>query len=148
MILGLQKLHDLKIVHRDIKCANLFLNKQGELKLGDLNVSKLVKNGMLKTQTGTPYYASPEVWKDKPYDMKSDIWSCGCVLYEMITGSPPFVGKDMSQLYKRVTEGRVATLPYPYSKDLDHVVKLCLQVDPNKRPTCAELLQKAQLLKH
>ena len=58
---GLQMLHDMKIVHRDIKCANLFLSKEGNLKLGDLNVSKVAK-GMLKTQTGTPYYCSPEVW--------------------------------------------------------------------------------------
>jgi len=86
----LKALHDLKIVHRDIKCANIFLTKEGKVKLGDLNVSKVAKKGLLKTQTGTPYYASPEVWKDKPYDFKSDIWSLGCVLYEMITLSPPF----------------------------------------------------------
>jgi NIMA (never in mitosis gene a)-related kinase len=79
----------LKIVHRDIKCANLFLTKEGVLKLGDLNVSKVAK-GMLSTQTGTPYYASPEVWQDRPYDLKSDIWSVGCVLYEMCTLQPPF----------------------------------------------------------
>jgi NIMA (never in mitosis gene a)-related kinase len=53
--------------------------------LGDLNVSKVAKNGILSTQTGTPYYACPEVWGDKPYDYRSDIWSMGCVLYEMIT---------------------------------------------------------------
>lgn len=82
-------MHDLKIVHRDIKCANLFLTKEGILKLGDLNVSKVAK-GMLSTQTGTPYYASPEVWQDRPYDLKSDIWSVGCVLFEMCTLQPPF----------------------------------------------------------
>lgn len=82
LLKGLQALHDLKIVHRDIKCANLFMTKDGLLKLGDLNVSKVAK-GLLNTQTGTPYYASPEVWQDRPYDLKSDIWSVGCVLYEM-----------------------------------------------------------------
>lgn len=61
---GLKALHDLKIVHRDIKCANLFITKDGIMKLGDLNVSKVAKQGLLKTQTGTPYYASPEVWKE------------------------------------------------------------------------------------
>lgn len=70
-------------MHRDIKSANLFLTKDGKLKLGDLNVSKVNKFGMLLTQTGTPYYCSPEVWQSKPYDYKSDIWSAGCVLYEM-----------------------------------------------------------------
>ena len=85
IVRGLKALHDLKICHRDIKCANLFLTKEGVIKLGDLNVSKVAKRGMLRTQTGTPYYACPEVWKDMPYDHRSDIWSLGCVLYEMIT---------------------------------------------------------------
>jgi NIMA (never in mitosis gene a)-related kinase len=57
-------LHKLKILHRDMKSANIFLFKSGAAKLGDLNVSKVAKNGMLNTQTGTPYYAAPEVWKD------------------------------------------------------------------------------------
>ena len=90
MVIGLQALHQVKIVHRDIKCANIFLNKDGTVKLGDLNVSKIAKMGILKTQTGTPYYASPEVWQDKPYDKKSDIWSLGCVLYELLALNPPF----------------------------------------------------------
>ena len=86
--LGLKSLHDLNILHRDLKVkyflnqsANVFLNKNEVAKLGDMNVSKIAKNGLLYTQTGTPYYASPEVWKDKPYDSKSDIWSLGCVIY-------------------------------------------------------------------
>lgn len=118
-------LHDLKIVHRDIKCANLFLTKEGTLKLGDLNVSK-VAQGMLKTQTGTPYYASPEVWQDKPYDLKSDIWSVGCVLFETCALAPPFTAKDMQGLYRKIIEGVVPALPLNYSRDLNHMVKLCL----------------------
>lgn len=82
-----------------IKSANVFLTKEGVAKLGDMNVSKLAKNGMLFTQTGTPYYASPEVWKDKPYDSKSDIWSFGCVIYEMTTLEPPFKADDMEGLF-------------------------------------------------
>lgn len=95
IVRGLKALHDLKIVHRDIKCANIFLTKNGMVKLGDLNVSKVAKKGLMHTQTGTPYYASPEVWKDRPYDNKSDIWSLGCVLYEMITLMPPFRATSM-----------------------------------------------------
>jgi len=78
------------VFHWDLKAANIFLTAQGEVRLGDLNVSKIAKYGLLYTQTGTPYYASPEVWKDKPYDEWSDIWSLGCVFYEMITLQPPF----------------------------------------------------------
>ena len=147
LLKGLQTLHDLKIVHRDIKCANLFLTKEGILKLGDLNVSKVAK-GMLSTQTGTPYYASPEVWQDRPYDLKSDIWSVGCVLFEMCTLQPPFQGKDMQALFRRICEGSVANIPPPYSKDINFMVKLMLQQTPKLRPTCFELLSKSQLLKN
>ena len=69
IVKGLRYLHELKILHRDLKCANVFLNVDGTVKLGDLNVSKVAKqSGLAETQTGTPYYASPEVWKDQAYD--------------------------------------------------------------------------------
>ena len=77
VVKGLRRIHNLNIMHRDLKSANVFLNKNGKVQLGDLNVSKLAKMGLNYTQTGTPYYASPEVWKEKPYDFKSDIWSLG-----------------------------------------------------------------------
>jgi len=105
MTKALKALHDLKIFHRDLKSANVFLNKDGGSKLGDLNVSKIAKKGLLYTQTGTPYYASPEVWRDMPYDNKSDVWSLGCVLYEMTTLKPPFRAEDMEGLYKKVLRG-------------------------------------------
>ena len=96
---ALHCLHALKIVHRDIKCANVFLCRDGQVKLGDLNVSKVAKYGLLQTQTGTPYYASPEVWQDKPYDSKCDVWSLGCVIYELAALHPPFLAQDMNGLY-------------------------------------------------
>jgi NIMA (never in mitosis gene a)-related kinase len=105
MVSGLKALHDIKIMHRDLKSANVFLMKNSLLKLGDLNVSKVVKMGLLYTQTGTPYYASPEVWADKPYDYKSDIWSVGCVMYELCALKPPFRGSNLEQLFKSVTKG-------------------------------------------
>jgi len=77
IVRGLKALHDRKILHRDMKSANIFLYRDMQAKLGDLNVSKIVKKGLSYTQTGTPYYASPEVWRDMPYDSKSDIWSLG-----------------------------------------------------------------------
>jgi len=105
MIQGLKSLHDNKIMHRDLKSANVFILKNGVLKLGDLNVSKVVKMGLVYTQTGTPYYASPEVWADKPYDYKSDIWSVGCVMYELSALKPPFRGNNLEQLYASVKKG-------------------------------------------
>ena len=80
-----------------------------------MNVSKIAQEGLCVTQTGTPYYASPEVWKDQPYDEKSDIWSLGCVLYEFICLKVPFKGEDMEALYKKVTRGIYSRIPSEYS---------------------------------
>lgn len=105
-----------------------------------MNVSKIAKNGLLYTQTGTPYYASPEVWKDKPYDSKSDIWSLGCVIYEMATLKPPFRAEDMDGLYKKVTKGSYSKIGDNYSKALSSVIKSMLQVNPANRPSASQLL--------
>lgn len=78
-------------MHRDLKSANIFLTDDNIVKVGDLNVSKIARqDGLNYTQAGTPYYASPEVWRDKPYDFKSDIWSVGCITYEMAALHLPF----------------------------------------------------------
>lgn len=106
-----------------------------------MNVSKIAKRGLLYTQTGTPYYASPEVWRDRPYDSKSDIWSAGCVIYEMACLKPPFRAEDMDGLFKSVTSGEYKRLPSHYSVDLNNFVKLMLKVKSNKRPSAADILQ-------
>ena len=139
MATGLKALHDLRICHRDIKCANMFLSK-GNIKIGDLNVSKIVKVGLLYTQTGTPYYASPEVWKDRPYDVKSDIWSLGCVLYEMCALHPPFMASGMKELYSKVTQGSFPEIPENYSPELSNLVHSLLQITPSRRPTCGTII--------
>ena len=72
IIQGLKSLHDKNIMHRDLKSENIFLTKKHKCKIGDMNVSKVLKEKLLMTQTGTPYYASPEVWMNKPYSFKSD----------------------------------------------------------------------------
>jgi len=107
-----------------------------------MNVSKVAnQNGLNYTQTGTPYYASPEVWRDEPYSYKSDIWSLGCVIYEMLALKPPFGGRDMDQLYKRVCKGIYPKIPDHYSNDIWSVIKQMLSVDVNKRPSCDELIK-------
>jgi NIMA (never in mitosis gene a)-related kinase 1/4/5 len=136
MVRALNVLHGKKILHRDLKSANVFLSRQSHARLGDLNVSKVAKKGLLYTQTGTPYYASPEVWQDKPYDSKSDIWSMGCVLYEMCALKPPFRANDMNGLYKRVLKGHYPPIdPKHYSKSLQSVIASMLCVDANLRPS-------------
>lgn len=126
IVRGLKALHDRKILHRDMKSANIFLYRDMQAKLGDLNVSKIVKKGLSYTQTGTPYYASPEVWRDMPYDSKSDIWSLGCVLYEMCALVPPFRADDMQGLYKKVIKGKYPRIPEHFSQEMATVIKFML----------------------
>lgn len=105
-----------------------------------MNVSKVAKKGLLYTQTGTPYYASPEVWRDQPYDHKSDIWSLGCVLYESVTLKPPFRAEDMQGLYKKVLRGIYPKVPNVFSNELAQTIKLMVQVAPQMRPSCDKIL--------
>lgn len=146
MCRGLQALHRLRILHRDMKSANIFLSKEGQgfvAKLGDLNVSKVAKGaaGLLYTQTGTPYYASPEVWKDQPYDSKSDVWSLGCVLYEITALQPPFRAQDMDGLFKKVLKGLYPKIPSLYSEEVNKMLKRLITVNPNHRPSVNQVLQ-------
>lgn len=144
---GLRALHNAKIMHRDLKSANIFL-KQGIIKLGDLNVSKLIKRlGMDHTQTGTPYYASPEVWSDKPYDYKCDIWSVGCIIYELCALKPPFRANSLEDLFKAITKGKYDPIPSIYSKELSMMIGILLQVNPSLRPDVHKLLSNQLILK-
>ena len=144
---GLKYLHDNKIMHRDLKCANIFLTKNGILKLGDLNVSIITQMGMAKTQTGTPYYCSPEIWSDSPYDYKSDIWSVGCILYELCQLRPPFRGTNLRELSRNVKRGYYLPISSYYSNELKQMISMMLVVDPNKRASTDELLMHPILKK-
>ena len=148
MFRGLKALHSLKIFHRDIKAANVFMTSGKEVAmLGDLNVSKVAKKGLLYTQTGTPYYASPEVWRDNPYDHKSDIWSMGCVIYEMVALKPPFRAETMELLYKKIMAGKYPRIAGTYSLDLANLIRSCLQVQPHQRPDCDKILNMTSIHK-
>ena len=141
MIEGLKALHDKKIMHRDLKSANVFLTKNNiQCKLGDMNVSKVIKEKVLTTQTGTPYYASPEVWRDEPYSYKSDLWSIGCVIYEMCELKPPFNGKDLDELFENVCKGNIKRISCYYSEELWNMILMLLQHDVEKRVDCDEFL--------
>jgi NIMA (never in mitosis gene a)-related kinase 1/4/5 len=145
---GLRALHALSILHRDLKCANIFLGANGLVKIGDLNVSKVSKRGLAYTQTGTPYYASPEVWRDQPYNSSSDIWSLGCVIYEMSSLQPPFQALDMQQLFRKVVKGMYPELPRRYSTDLSNLIHAMLQVNATLRPSCERMLEMPPVLRN
>jgi NIMA (never in mitosis gene a)-related kinase len=104
------------------------------VKIGDLNVSKTArKDGLNYTQAGTPYYSSPEVWKDVPYDFKSDVWSLGCIIYELTCMVLPFQARDMAELFKRVIKGEYKSIPKVYSRGLSEIIERTLTVNSKKR---------------
>ena len=141
IIQGLKALHDKNIMHRDLKSENIFLTKNFKCKIGDMNVSKVLKEKLLMTQTGTPYYASPEVWMNKPYSFKSDLWSIGCVIYEMCELKTPFTGKDMDDLFINVCMNKVERINKRYSDDLWIMIKKLLEVNVDKRFNCRQFLE-------
>ncbi|KAG7193632.1 G2-specific serine/threonine protein kinase [Scheffersomyces spartinae] len=132
------------IIHRDIKPDNIFLTSSDKtIKLGDFGLAKMItsQNDFAKTYVGTPYYMSPEVLMDNPYTPVCDIWSLGCVIYELCTLQPPFQAKTHLQLQTKIKQGVLNPLPTCYSSQLQSVVDQCIVVDPNERASCFDLLQ-------
>ncbi|KAI0546965.1 kinase-like domain-containing protein [Xylaria curta] len=129
------------ILHRDLKPENVFLGENNSVKLGDFGLSKMIQShDFASTYVGTPFYMSPEICAAERYTLKSDIWSLGCVMYELCAREPPFNGKTHFQLIQRIKEGKVATLPRIYSAELMAVIRDCLKVNPDLRPDTATLL--------
>ena len=138
---ALYELHLRKIIHRDLKTANVFITKDlKNIKLGDMNVSKIVKSMFAYTQTGTPYYASPEVWRDEPYNIKADIWSLGCVIYEMCMLKPPFNATDMDGLFEKVQKCGFEPFDGFYSEELQEAISRMLAYNPHIRPSTEKIL--------
>ena len=149
LVKGLKALHDLNIIHRDIKSSNIFLFSDGTAKLGDLNVCKiLTKEELGKTQAGTPFFAAPEVWREKPYGKKSDIWSLGCVLYEMVCLKCPFRSDNMVELYNKILVVDFNGIPKKFSNDLYCIIKNMIKYEPEKRISCEQILDYDLILKH
>lgn len=138
---ALYELHIRNVIHRDLKTANIFLSDDWKnVILGDMNVSKIVKNTFAYTQTGTPYYASPEVWRDEPYSIKTDVWSLGCVIYEMCMLKPPFNATDMDGLFEKVQRCEYDSFDSFYSKPLRESILKLMHSIPECRPNCEKIL--------
>ena len=142
IIHGLKALHDKKILHRDLKSANIFLTKEkNQCKIGDLNASKVMKEKFLQnSQIGTPTYSSPEIWQNKPYSYKSDLWSVGCIIYEMCCLRPPFKGKNFDELCENICNGKIEKISNRYSNELWEIIKMMLEIDVDKRVDCDMIL--------
>ena len=102
LVLAIKHIHDSNVLHRDLKSQNVFLNRKGRVKLGDFGIARRLDSSlaMAQTQIGTPFYLSPEICKDEPYNHKTDVWSLGCLLHEMCTLEVPFTAKSMAALVR------------------------------------------------
>ncbi|KAM9324456.1 serine/threonine-protein kinase Nek4 [Gastrophryne carolinensis] len=148
--MALQYLHDLHVMHRDLKTQNIFLTKASIIKVGDLGIARVLDSqyDMASTLIGTPYYMSPELFSNKPYNYKSDVWALGCCVYEMATLKHAFNAKDMNSLVYRIIEGKLPPMPKDYSSELGDLIGAMLSRQPEKRPTVKQILRKAYIKEH
>ena len=139
--LGLSTIHKMKILHRDLKTLNIFLNKDMGVKIGDLGIAKQLNQGSFaNTLIGTPYYISPEMCEDKPYNQKSDVWALGCILYELCTFRHPFDATNQGALFLKIMKENPEPIFACYSSNLQKLVNQILEKNYEKRPSCLDIL--------
>ncbi|XP_064571394.1 serine/threonine-protein kinase Nek5 isoform X2 [Zonotrichia leucophrys gambelii] len=148
--LGLKHIHDKKILHRDVKAQNVFLSNNGRVaKLGDFGIARQLNSTteFAHTCVGTPYYLSPEICENRPYNNKTDIWSLGCVLYELCALKHPFQGNSLHELVLKICRGRFQPVSPNYSYDLRILISQLFKISPRDRPSINSILRKPFLQK-
>ncbi|XP_049432113.1 serine/threonine-protein kinase Nek3 [Epinephelus fuscoguttatus] len=135
-------IHDKRVLHRDLKSKNIFLTDNGTIKLGDFGSACILNSPKAYAQTyvGTPYYVAPEIWDNKPYNNKSDVWSLGCVLYELCTLRHPFQASSWKSLILKVCRGVYPALPNHLPYELQYLVKQMFKTNPKDRPSLHSIL--------
>ncbi|XP_021810037.1 mitogen-activated protein kinase kinase kinase 1-like [Prunus avium] len=139
---GLKYLHDRRVIHRDIKCANILVHANGSVKLADFGLAKTIQMNDIKSSQGTAYWMAPEVVnrKHQGYGLPADIWSLGCTVLEMLTRRVPYPNLEWMQALFKIGKGEPPPVPDSLSKDAQDFIHRCLQVNPANRPTAAQLL--------
>lgn len=148
--MALQYMHERNILHRDLKTQNIFLTKSKIIKVGDLGIARVLESSsdMATTLIGTPYYMSPELFSNKPYNHKSDVWALGCCVYEMATLKHAFNAKDMNSLVYKILKGKMPLMPKQYSPELIQIIKNMLHQEPEKRPSVNRILRDPYIKKN
>lgn len=133
------------VLHRDLKPANIFLDARQNIKLGDFGLARILKHdtSFAKTFVGTPYYMSPEQMNRMSYNEKSDIWSLGCLLYELCALSPPFTAYNQEELTEKINVGKFRRIPYRYSDELNTLLCRMLHLKDYLRPSVESILQSS-----
>ena len=143
MCLAVKHVHDRKILHRDLKTQNIFLTRHKMIKLGDFGIAKVLKhtNELARTAIGTPYYLSPEICENAAYNNKSDVWSLGCILYELLTLKHAFEAGNMKGLVLKIMAGKYPSVSKVYSADVRGMVDKCLRRVARERPSVNTILK-------
>jgi|UniRef100_A0A2N9IFA1 serine/threonine protein kinase len=137
--------HSRGVSHRDLKPENLLLDDNEDLKVSDFGLSALPEqlwnDGLLHTQCGTPAYVAPEVLRKKGYDgAKADIWSCGVILFVLLSGYLPFQAENVMKMYRKVFKAEYEFPPW-FSTDAKQLISKLLVSDPEKRISIPEIMQ-------
>lgn len=142
-MLALRYIHSLNILHRDLKTSNIFLQENGDLKIGDFGIARVLEGTMANAESvvGTPYYMSPEICQNKPYSFKSDVWSLGCILFELCTLEHAFKSNNLLNLVFKIAHEDPDPIPEIYSSDLQELISLLLRKNIDQRPTLDQLIQ-------
>ena len=145
---AIQHMHERRIMHRDLKPANIFLTLDGTVKVGDLGLSREMSENTIQahSKVGTPLYMSPEVLKGDGYDFKSDIWSLGCILYELAMLKSPFKaeGLNLYSLFQKISKGDYLPLPEQYSDELKDLAYKMISTSSEDRPEIGPSCELAQ----
>mmetsp|Transcript_2508 Transcript_2508/g.5510 ORF Transcript_2508/g.5510 Transcript_2508/m.5510 type:complete len:590 (-) Transcript_2508:204-1973(-) len=145
---AMQHMHERRIMHRDLKPANIFLTLDGTIKVGDLGLSRELSEHTIQahSKVGTPLYMSPEVLKGEGYDFKSDIWSLGCLLYELAMLKSPFKseGLNLYSLFQKISHGDFTPLPENFSEELRNLAYSMISTKSEDRPEIGDVCKIAQ----